>query len=134
MSLRPAGVLVKLTDFKGELIALRYDQDITSSHSPEWNDGKETEYTVPRADVVQITRPKKKGEPLVAKNVGRTLVFAQAIANDIRGSKQWAVGELDQVERPILSDPDATMYQLSMPTDVSIEQLEAAFEAAGIDL
>ena len=131
MGLRTMGTTVRLPDLKGKLLGLRYidEQEITSS--PEWNGGNEITQNVPRAEVVQVDQTK---DGLKARLLGRTLVFQQAIANDLRGSSDWAFGLFDEFERPTESAPDATMYELAVPKDVNLDEVAAAFEAAGIRL
>lgn len=132
MSLRTMGTTVRLNELKGELLALRYldEQEITST--PEWNGGNEITQNVPRAEVVQVSQAKDGS--LSAKLLGRTLVFQQAIANDLRGSRDWAFGLFDEFERPTQAAPDATMYELAVPENVNLDDVAAAFEAAGIAL
>ena len=132
MGLRTSGTTVRLTDLKGELIALKYidEQEVTSR--PEWNGGKEITQDVARAEVVHVKQGKNGA--LTAQLVGRTLVFQQAVANDIRGSRDWAFGLFDEFDRPTAGAPDATMYELAVPENINLDDVAAAFEAASIEL
>lgn len=129
MGLRTFGSNVRMDTLKGEFIALRYlgEREVTST--PAWNNGKELTQSVARAEVVQFDQP--KGKALVARKLGETLVFQRAIANDIRGSSDWAYGVFEEVERPTEEVPDRTMYELTEP-DVSVEDIVSAFTTAGI--
>jgi hypothetical protein len=132
MGLRQSGTSVVLNTMKGSLLALRYldDQSITST--PPWNGGNEITQNVPRAEVVEVI--KNKDGSYTARLVGRTLVFQRAIANDIRGSSDWAFGLFDEFDRPTPEAPDATMYELAVADDVDLDKVEEAFAAAGIQL
>lgn len=122
MGFRTVGENVYITDLKGETIALRYDADV---------ENVKTDFgtvTVPRADVVKLVESK---DGLKAEFLGQGLIFQRAIANQIRGSRDWAVGVLEQADRPREDAPDATMYQLSRP-DLSLTDVAKAFDLAGI--
>lgn len=125
---RTFGTSVQLKELKGELIALRYKGERQIESKPEWSDTTITQ-SVARADVVHISVAKDKS--LKAELKGETLVFQKAIANDIRGTSEWAYGLFEQVERPTPTAPDATMFVLS-DTGLDPNALGAAFEAAGI--
>lgn len=124
MGLRTAGSTVQLNDLKGELIALKYlGQDITVDTQFGRN-------TAARADVVKFEE--LNGE-LTARRMGATLVFQQAIQNEIRGSSDWSVGIFEEVDRPLADAPDATMYQLTEP-DLTVDAIANAMRAANISL
>ncbi len=122
MGLRTFGSTIRLNDFKGALLALRYlgdDVDV------------QTEYgviTTARAEVVLF---ETKDDVLTAARLGSTLVFQKAIQNEIRGSADWSVGTFEEVPHPTAEAPDGTMYQLSDP-DETVEALGAAMTKAGI--
>ena len=130
MSLRTMGSTVRLTDYKGELIALRYVDEQEITMEPDWAEGPITRNIV-RAEVVHVF---EKDGVLTAKRLGRSLVFQEAIANDLRGTSDWAFGRFDEFERPTEAAPDATMYELAIPEDVNVDDVETAFEKAGIAL
>jgi hypothetical protein len=131
MGLRTMGTTVRLTDYKDELVGLRFVDTQTITSTPAWADGAEVTQEVPRADVVLIKT--LKGGEVKAELVGRSLIFQRAIAEDIRGNRDWAVGVLRENDRPTPAAPDATMYELEEP-NIGLEAIGDAFEAAHISL
>jgi hypothetical protein len=125
------GTTVRLSEYKDELIGLRFESEQSITSTPAWNDGEPITQSVPRADVVLIKRLKDK--TVKAELVGRSLIFQKAIANDLRGNRDWAVGVLAENPKPTDAAPDATMFELEEPT-IGLEEIGAAFEAAGIAL
>jgi hypothetical protein len=122
--LRTFGQSVKLNELEGELLALKYAGEAENVTTKFGTDN------VARAQVVQFT---EKDGKIEARGLGETLVFQRAIANDIRGSSEWAVGVFEKVERPTAKVPDATMYQLSDPT-IDLNILAGAMAQANIAL
>jgi hypothetical protein len=125
------GTTVRLSEYKDELVGLRFESEQSITSTPAWNDGEPITQSVPRADVVLIKRLKDK--TVKAELVGRSLIFQKAIANDLRGNRDWAVGVLKENPKPTDAAPDATMFELEEPT-IGLEEIGAAFEAAGIAL
>ena len=122
MGLRTFGSTIKLNDFKGELLALRYlgdDVDVNTDYGV---------ITTARAEVVIF---RTVDDVLTAERLGSTLVFQKAIQNEIRGSADWSVGTFEEVPHPTDEAPDGTMYQLSDPEE-DIAALGAAMTKAGI--
>lgn len=117
MGIRAAGNQVRLDTLVGKLVGMRYlgsDQIV------------ETEYgtrSPARAQVVDLE---------LGKNKGNTLVFQEAIANEIRSQgSDWTVGVLKHEDHP--TKPDYTMFVLDSE-GVDLEAAEAAFTKAGIDI
>lgn len=131
MGLRTMGTTVRLTDYKDELVGLRFVDEQVITSTPDWANGVEQTQEVPRAEVV-LVKTLKDGS-VKAELVGRSLIFQRAIAEDIRGSRDWAVGVLRENERPTPAAPDATMYELEEP-NIGLEAIADAFEAARISL
>jgi len=125
MGLRIATPNVYLSEFKDEIIAIRYNDMV---HNVVTDFGT---VDVPRADIVLLT-VNDDGE-LRADFKGQGLVFQKAIANTLSGSTDWVIGLLEQVDRPTAGVEDATMYQFSTPS-LSSESIVKAFENAGISL
>ena len=122
MGLRTFGSTIRLNDFKGELLALRYlgdDVDVNTDYGV---------ITTARAEVVIF---RTVDDVLTAERLGSTLVFQKAIQNEIRGSADWSVGTFEEVPHPTDEAPDGTMYQLSDPEE-DIAALGAAMTKAGI--
>lgn len=133
MGLRTFGSSIRLDSLKGELIALRYTGEREVTSTPSWNNGKELTQQVARANVIEfVPEGTGKKKSLRAVNHGETLVYQKAIANDIRGSSEWAYGVLVQNARPTETAPDATMFELELPTDFSADDIVTAMEAANI--
>jgi len=122
MGLKSFGQTIQLTDYKGSLLAIRYlGDDITV-------DTQFGSQVAARAEVISFDGT---GDNLTVRQLGTTLVFQRAIANEIRGSSDWSVGIFEAVPHEVEGVPDATMYTLSTP-DEDIEVLAKAMFAAGI--
>jgi len=122
--LRTFGQSVRLNELEGELLALKYAGEAENVTTRFGTDN------VARAQVVQFI---ELDGTIKAVGLGETLVFQRAIANDIRGSSEWAVGVFEKVERPTDEAPDATMYQLSDPI-IDLNILAGAMAQANIAL
>lgn len=135
MGLRTFGSSIRLDSLKGSLIALRYAGDREVTSTPSWNNGKELTQNVARARVVEFVVGGTAKNPTVkAIDHKETLVYQRAIANDIKGSTDWAYGVLVQNPRPTPTAPDATMFELEEPVNVTPEQLIAAMAEIGFKI
>ncbi len=123
MGLRMASPSVRLSEYKGELLALRFD-DLVRNVQTQFGT-----VDVPRADIVRLTE--LKDGSVKATFEGQGLVFQKAIGQQIEGNLDWHIGTLEQVDRPTDSAPDATMYQLDQ-AGVDLEAVADAFARAGI--
>lgn len=116
MGIRAAGTQVRLDTLVGKLIGLRYqgsDTQVTTDYGTR---------TAARAQVVDLD---------VKRNKGVTLIFQEAIANEVRSQgSDWVVGTLRHEEHP--TKPEFTMYVLDSE-NLDLEEIEAAFAEAGID-
>lgn len=116
MGIRAAGTSVRLTNFVGRLIGLRYlgkDQVVDTTFGTA---------TAARAELFDVE---------AGKHMGRTLIFQQAIAEEVRSQgSDWTVGVLRVEDNPKYAD--GTMYILDSE-GIDLDAAIAAFEKAGIE-
>ena len=115
MGIKAAGSNVRLNDFAEKLIGLKYlGEDVTVPTSYGTR-------VAARAQVVDLE---------AKRNHGETLVFQQAIANEVRASgSDWTVGVLREQAHEKYAD--GTMFVLDSE-GIDLEAAAAAFEEAGV--
>ena len=126
MSLQVFGASINLNDYKGALIAIRYLGSDVNVETKDYGTA-----VAARAEVVMFDAGPEGST--VARRLGSTLVFQKAIANEIRGSGNWAVGVFEEIPHEIPGVEDATMYTLTEP-DEDIAVLAAAMKKVGIEV